>query len=221
MKKLLLLAAALVLCCASAFAETLELNPEDVALDLSAHHSIEIELADDSAFAQDGADTVTREGTSYIVDNGSLKMALDMGKYPAILCFTQDKYASFEAFLSINPEAVDSLLAQLIEQKINYYLIDLETGMNVYIYARESDNVSTMVANLNTLSEANVQVLTSRVFPGAAAVQAGANRWLQVSDTAMLTIANSQYVIVEFGGSGDAAGDLQDTIDIVSQMTIE
>ena len=58
-------------------------------------------------------------------------------------------------------------------------------------------------------------------LPGSTILQAGSTRWIQASDSAMLTIANNQYVVVEFGGSGDPAGDLQDTLAIVSNLTIE
>ena len=221
MKKLLVVLIVLMLCCVSAFAETLELNPEDVKLDLSKAHSYEVELEDQETFAKSSADTVVREGYNYIVDNGSLKMALDLSRYPGILCFTQDKFASFEAYLAIKPEYVDTMLNQLIEDKVNFYLVDRTTNMQVYIYAEEADNVSTMVVDLNTLSEENVQVLTSRIFPGATVCQAGNTRWLKLGSSYMLTIAKGQYVMTEFGGSGDPDADLEDTLDILSYLTIE
>ena len=119
MKKWLAAIIVLMLCCVSAYAETLDLNPEDLTLDLSISHDFDLELANLSSFANSGADTVVREGTNYIVSNGSLKMTLDLAKYPSILCFTQDKYASFEAYLAANPNAVDELLNWLIAEKIN------------------------------------------------------------------------------------------------------
>lgn len=221
MKKWLAAIIVLMLCCISAYAETLDLNPEDLTLDLSVTHQIDLKLADQSSFANSGADTVVREGTNYIVNNGSLKMTLDMAKYPSILCFTQDKYASFEAYLAIDPSMIDEMIAQLIEDQINFYLIDLETSMQVFIYTHEADNVSTMVGNLSTLSDENVQVVINRIFPGTEVLQAGSSRWLKASDTGMLTIAGDQYVVVEFGGSGDPAGDLQDTLGILANLTVE
>ena len=221
MKKWLIAIVILMLCCASAYAETLEVNPEDVTLDLSAAHHADVELADQAAFANAGADTVVRDGTNYIVDTGALKLKLNMARYPSVLCFTQDKYASFEAYLAVDPAKLDELLNWLITDKINFFLLDLETNMEVYIYTHEADNASLMIGNLSTLSDDNMNVVTSRIFPGATALQAGSTRWIQASDSAMLTIVNNQYVVVEFGGSGDPAGDLQDTLAIVSNLTIE
>lgn len=221
MKKLLIALIVLMLCCFTACAETLDVNPEDLKLDLSVKHNIEVELADQAAFAQSTVDKVTRTENSYIVDNGSVTMTLDMEKYPAVLCFTQDKYASFESYLSLSPEKIDSLLAQLIKDKINFYLIDLETGMQVFIYTKEGDDLSAVVGDLATLSEENRQVLLSRVFSGMTIQEAGSTPWIIASDYALLTIANNQYVVVEFGGSGDAAADLEDTLGILSGMVIK
>ena len=51
MKKLLVVLIVLMLCCVSAFAETLELNPEDMKPDLSAAFAPRFEQAEKPSFA--------------------------------------------------------------------------------------------------------------------------------------------------------------------------
>ena len=219
MKKLLIIVIAMTLCCVFAFAEMPELNPEDVKLDLSEKHSIGAELENRITKAKVCKDTVSREGTSYIVDTGSLKMKLDMARFPWFFTFTQDKFASSEAYLTFS-SVMDSVLSYLIEQDIHFYLMEMETGLEIDI-STQSDGLSAGIGDLNTLSEKDMKALISRYFPGATVHEAGENRWLQVNNGAIITIANSQYVVVKFGGSDDPAADLQDTLDVVSQMTIE
>ena len=219
MKKLLIIVIVMTLCCVFAFAEMPELNPEDMKLDLSEKHSIGAELENSITKAKVCKDTVSREGTSYIVDTGSLKLKLDMAQFPWFFTFTQDKFASSEAYLKFST-AMDSVLSYLIEQDVHFLLMEKETGLEIDI-STQSDGFSAGIGDLNTLSEKDMKALISRNFPGATVYQAGENRWLQLNDWTIFTIANSQYVIARFGGSDDPAADLQDTLDVVSQMTIE
>ena len=62
MKKWLIAIVILMLCCASAYAETLEVNPEDVTLDLSAAHHADVELADQAAFKSIDHDEMQDQG---------------------------------------------------------------------------------------------------------------------------------------------------------------
>ena len=241
MKKILVLAVAMMmlLCSAALAEEELTINPEDVtvnvdksldapleltAIDYAAKEfgkelAAPIELDAAESFAAGKADSVIRDGSKYIVSNGTMKFTLDMTKYSAILCFTQDKMASFESYLRISDP--NGLQGWLVENAVNYYLYDTETKMEAYIYMDDQDALTQMVGNFSVLSDANKQKVASMLSNNAEIKKAGSTSWIKIKDTLMLTIAKDHYVITEFGGSGDPGNDLLDTLDILSYLTIE
>ena len=124
MKKLcLLLIIVLVFFVQAVFAETLSLDGEECTVDMGKTTKIDLKLKDPKALAISQTDVVTREGTAYIVTSGTLKYSLDMAKFPAILTFTQDIYASFEAYLACDdPNSIQEELIKEQYQSVPYGL---------------------------------------------------------------------------------------------------
>ena len=215
MKKLAVLLVLLTFCSA-AMAETLDVSNVDCTVDLTRRLETSIELADTSAYADKKADTVTRNDNVYEVDNGNLRMTLDLSKYPGFLCFTQDMYASFESYLAVSDP--NALVNELIDEKVHFFLYDMETNLQIFIYENEADNLSALVGDFSKMSADNQKVVASRIASNCTIQSIGENSWLLIQDGVLVTICNGQYVIVEFGGSDDAAADMEDTQDILSHM---
>ena len=219
MKKLcLLLIIVLVFFVQAVFAETLSLDGEECTVDMGKTTKIDLKLKAPKALAISQTDVVTREGTAYIVTSGTLKYSLDMAKFPAILTFTQDIYASFEAYLACDDP--NSIQEELIKEQISFFLYDQETGLMVYIYSNGEDKLSRLVDNFSELSTQNQDAVIRNIGSGASAMQCGKMTWIELSESKLATIVNGRYVFVEYGGSGDAAADRQDIMTILSGLMI-
>ena len=219
MKKLMVLAVALLMICSVALAETPEISQEDFTLDLNQKHMVSLDLIDESAMSIGEADSVIRDGNKYIVNNGTIEYRLDLEKFPTLLCFTQNKMASFEAYLRVgDPE---SLLEYLIDEEINFYLVDMETKMQVYIYPHEGDKLSAFTGDLSQLDPQNQELIASMMASNPVIKKAGDVTWIVANEAMMLTIFKNQYICVEFGGSGDPEGDLADTLDLLADLNLE
>ena len=145
--------AALMLICSGAFAETLDVTAADFTADITKNIDIPLQLVDDAAYRSARADKVERDGETYIVRRGSnLTITLDMARFSTFLCFTQDLYASFDAYLRTSDPY--TLLEELINNKIYFGLADTETEMMVFACEVEADSMSKMVDNFSTLSRA-------------------------------------------------------------------
>lgn len=217
MKKLISCVLALVLlCCSASVAETLDIQPEDFTVDLSVSRLSGLKLTDTSFAA--GADTVVRVDDEYTVDDGQMKYIMDMGGHPSVLCFTQDLMSSFEAYLRLGEPSL--FCEYLVSEGIHYYFTDLETGMEVCVYNHEEDKMSKLAGNFSTLTDANQALLAGMIVSSPVIKTAGETDWIQLEDRGFLTIFNGQYVVVEIGGTGDAEGDAEDTLDLLSSLNL-
>ena len=217
----MLIATAMFFACCGAFADdaVLDIKPEDFTLDLSETHMLEVKIGAAASFADANADTVTKEESVTKVIHGDVTMTLDLAEHPTVLCFTQDIYASFDAYLQSNDP--QKLVQWLVDNQISFFLYDMETELQDYLYCQGSDSLSTMVGTLSLLSEANKQAVADCI--GAERyVEAGGQTWLVAPTCAKLvTIFKNQYYIVEYLGTDDAEADLEDTLTLLDHMTFE
>ena len=206
----------LMLAGSGVLAETLDVTANDFTADVTKNVSIPLELADDASFSVGVADKVDRKGDTYIVRRGDdLTVSLDMSQFSTVLCFTQDLYASFEAYLRTSDPY--GLQQELINNGVFFYLADIETGMMVLAYQSEMDSMSSMVGNFSSLSAANQALIASFVASDTSVVKSGDYSWVSVGDSHLLTIFNSQYIIVEIAGT-DPSADMEDTLSILSHI---
>ena len=211
-----LLLVVLMLASSGVLAETSDVTAGDFTADVTKNVSIPLDLADEASFSVGKADKVDRKGDTYIVRRGDdLTISLDMSLFSTILCFTQDLYASFEAYLRTSDP--HGLQQELIDNKIFFYLADIETGMMVLAYQSEKDSMSSMVDDFSSLSASNKALIASLVASDTSVVQAGDYSWVSIGDSHLLTIFNSQYIIVEIAGS-DPSADMEDTLSILSHI---
>ncbi len=216
MKKLLVLALAamMLFSCLNASALTPDELPKDYELILFWPELMYPEM-EDPANAEESAD---HDGGVYTVDNGSFQYVLDLNSCPAFLCFTQDKTASSNAYLKLKDP--DGYNRYMIEQQIDFHLVDPETGMEIYIYAREGDTLSLLVEDYSGLSAEDQQSVAQVLGTGVSIRKTADTAWMQYSENAMMTICGGQRIFVEFGGSGNAEDDLADTLDVLSHLKL-
>ena len=217
MKKLLGWMLVLMLLCGSAaLAEDVVLNPDDFTTTITEKAKPDASF-NDASFAA-GKDTVTRDGNSYTVDDGNIKYTMDMSRLSSVMCLMQDMMASFESYLRFNdPNDVHKFL---LDNDIHYTLIDVETNLWVYIYNFEPDSMSQMVGSFTALSDANKQIVASRLASNTSIVKAGNYDWVQYSK-GYVTIYNGQYVVAQIDGGDDVAGDFADTLNFISSLTLQ
>ena len=211
-----LLLAVLMLASSGALAETLDVTAGDFTPDVTKSVRIPLDLADDASFSAAVADKVERKGDTYIVRRGDdLTISLDMSQFSTVLCFTQDLYASFEAYLrTSDPHGFQQ---ELINNGVFFCLADIETEMMVLAYQSEMDSMSSMVVDFSSLSASNQALIASFVASDTSVVQAGDYSWVTIGDSHLLTIFNSQYIIVEIAGT-DPSADMEDTLSILSHI---
>ena len=219
MKKCIALAVVMTLLCSCALAETLDISGKESTLNMNQSRAIQVELTDDAAFAAKNMDAVEREGDIYSVHAGNVTYHLDVGPFPTFLCFTQDLYASFDAYLRHG--SPKELQKMLIDEDIHFFLYDLETELTIYIYSDEADELSALAEDFSSLSPANQELIASILCTDPVLKQAGNTTWILGNDHLMATIVGGEYVIVEFGGSDDPAADLEDTLALLSHLQFE
>ena len=219
MKKLLVFALAVVMLfsCMSASALNLDELPEDYKLELDLPEIYIPELEQDSF--GNAKDIVSRDGDVYTVNSGAIKYKLDLSKYPAMLCFTQDKRVSFEAYLQ--SKNANEMQKSMVDNNISFELLDLETALAIVIYSKDENLLTAMLEDFSTLDSTTQQAVASRIATGSKIRQTGKTAWIDVGK-ALVTIFNSRFVIVEYtnikGKTSD--DDLADTLDILSNLKL-
>ena len=212
---LMILALALASCAALAEAPTITADDVKMQVENIEKYNIQSSI---SSYASSGADAVSRDGSVYTVTADGLTFRLDLSAFPSFLCFTQDKYASFEAYLCMNDP--NSVLDYLISENIHFYMYDPETNLEIYIYESEADELSEMVGDLCLLPSDTKALIGSYMAANAQVAAAGSDEWILFPDyNVLLNIRSGRYIHVEFGGSNDSAADLQDTLDVLSCLS--
>ena len=218
MRKLvaLVVCAVLLLSCCASLGEGLDIKPEDITADFSKIKKIDVELST-SALADKAGDIVSRNGYVYTVVSGDVTFELDLEKFPGVLCFTQDIVSSIEAYSRV--DNYQQLAENLINDGVNFVLMDLDTGLSHTIYLEEADNASTIIDNFSGLTKAS-QETVAPMFGSSGIVKAGDLTWMK-GPSLLMTIVHGKYLWVEYSGTGDAEADLQDTLDILSNLKVK
>ena len=195
MKRFFVVLIVLCLCIGFSYAEGLSLTEIGFSSDLTPVPKSDIQLSDATSYDAEGMDTVNVDNEIYTVVGSDATYVLDLSQFPSFVTFTQDLYASFRAYLCM--EHPYEFQKYLIDNQIHFLIMDAETNMQVYIYLRGLDDLSSFVNDL------------------------GNQPWIQVSDSMLITFFNGYIIGVEFGGSGDMEADLQDVKAILSCLELK
>lgn len=226
MKKLLgaFLAAAMVFTMGIAvFAE--EPNPADASDQTKSALSgggskMDAKQRDMSQYALSATDTVTVNGNQYVVDNGNVRMELNLDPSLGMLIFTRDFAASIQTyFLFEDPEA---LWQAICDTGANIYAISTYTGAEYLLDSFEKDGFTERFGTLSTMSEEMqkayltvfaqcIEANTSEVF------KAGNNVFYRVDDAFFFTFVGGNMIrVINVGGEPMSAEDLEDIRDYLA-----
>ncbi len=204
MKKLIALMMALVMvCCAAgalaeAAAEEKTFNAEDFSVKVPAAEGAGIEIAVPESFAVTTGDSVTVSGSSVRVYDTHLTYTMNVPD--GFLCFTQDFFASYNAFSYIsNPEG---LISQMVSEDLHMILYDTLLGNEFDVYYMGQDGVSSYLGDLNALSSGELASFGSAMASAngwtyTGSLRYGSNTWAQFNNL-YITVVGGQYVFACF-----------------------
>lgn len=223
MKKLICLILAFAMLCmlGSSLAEELDLDSIEMTISMDPVAIPEIKSKDMSFAMNPNADKVEFGNNVYTVISPDATFVLDLSKgNPYKFCVTQDYFASIEYYSrSENP---DEVIQSLIEKKIHFLLLDTETGMTICVLTPGSDQFSARVGDFSSWPEETQKTIQQKKN-AEELVKVGDLAWLYFpmgENGRLLTVINGAYVFVDFGGSGDPAGDLEDIKVFLTRLTI-
>ena len=219
MKRFFVVLIVLCLCIGFSYAEGLSLTEIGFSSDLTPVPKSDIQLSDATSYDAEGMDTVNVDNEIYTVVGSDATYVLDLSQFPSFVTFTQDLYASFRAYLCM--EHPYEFQKYLIDNQIHFLILDAETNMQVYIYLRGMDDLSSFVNDLALLSESDQKIVASMIASDSSVEVLGNQPWIQVSDSMLITFFNGYIIGVEFGGSGDMEADLQDVKAILSCLELK
>ena len=232
MKKLISLILTLALCltAVSAFAETkTDFTAEQISISIpeNAEGLGKVEL-NGSAKALTSTDTVVKNGEVYDITTGSgLKIHFDKTGLPYFV-YTQSFFASIDVYSRYkNDTDAQSMIDTLIENNVHFLVTDAYRAFQeAYLRTLGSDSLSEHVRDLASLNESEIKAVASvMVDEGGEYNLYSINDtvWVQVAANAMLTIKNSEYVLVAFFPNGDTMteDDYADFNDFVKAISFE
>ncbi len=222
MRKLIAaLAITVMLLCGAAFAEeVLDLPETELDFESLSQVHFDFSLSDEvSSLAARRKDIVTRNGDTYIVQSGSVRYTLDLQQFPYLLCFTQDMSACFDSYVRVMENA-DEICQLMIDNEVNILLFDTYTFEEVDIIRIDGDSLSAVTGNLAALSETNQRLFANQIARGATLRNAGNSVWVVANDNLLITVVNSQYILVSIGTIDGSAPNLDDTLDILAHLEI-
>lgn len=220
MKKVISVLLALVMMCAcwSALAEEVDFTGEDVTIALEEREPLPIEQAEDS-YAPGVTDIVSKNGNKYTAVAPECTYVLDVSAIPSATVLTQDMSVSFESYLCLNnPLEIQKMM---VEEGLHFVVIDFETKLEVDFLSADSDKISIMVQDMNTLSEANRNiVIMANELDGAKEI--GGRCWLYKTvenKGYYYTVYNAYPIIVQFSGTS-LEDDIIDVETLLANLTI-
>lgn len=224
MKKLICLILAFAMLCmlGSSLAEELDLDSIEFTAPAELTDLPEKNFKENSFAIDPNADQVVCENNVYTVTTPDLVLVLDLSKNSNLICLTQDYFASLDIYMRLDDP--DSLIQYLIDNKIHFEIMDRETGNDMYIYSTDGDQLSTRVGNLSSMSESIQKSIQDKIGADDI-IKTGDITWLYTASRQGLghlhTIVNGVNIIVQFGGSGDLEGDLEDTVRLLANLTLK
>ena len=172
-----------------------------------------------SNYSPTRVDSVSLNNDVYTVSTGKLTYRLDMRYFPGFLCITQDKYVSFMGYLYLkDPNAYQKFM---IENNIHFNIYEPETQLDIYIYDEDGDELSERIGDLRLLPEDTIATIATFFGSDSYLVKVDNEYWMLYPEYQhLLNIRGGRYIHVEYGGTNDPDGDLDDTLNILSCMTI-
>jgi len=232
MKKLISLILTLALCltAVSAFAETkTDFTAEQISISIpeNAEGLGKVEL-NGNAKALTSTDTVVKNGEVYDFTTGSgMKIHFDKTGLPYFV-YTQSYFASIDVYSRYkNDTDAQSMIDTLIENNVHFLVTDAYRAFQeAYLRTLGSDSLSEHVRDLASLNESEIKAVASvMVDEGGEYNLYSINDtvWVQIAANAMLTIKNSEYVLVAFFPNGETMteDDYADFNDFVKAISFE
>lgn len=229
MKKLICLFLSLFLClslltvCAEGSLETEEMTvkrSEFAAPDFAARDMPAALTATDKVENKNGVYTVTTQtGTVCKLDTNGL----------TYYTYTQDFYASLDAYFRLTDEAGASLMDAMIQDDCHFVVQDLYGSFRyINMATLGSDRLSQRVGNIASLNDSAIQTVAARIgenileTPDITVHKINGNVWVQGQDKYLVTIVNGEYLFVAYHSNEDAmsSDDFLDLMDFMNALTV-
>jgi hypothetical protein len=232
MKKLFCVLLALVLSLAglSCFAEGTDLTSLDVEIAIPAA-SEELKKGDlaDASQALTSTDEVTNDNGNYTVKTSTgtvLKLQAANSPY---LVFSQSFYASLQLYSRLDYDVAIGLIDDMINLGIHYFVLDgYQAFDSIQVGTRAGDALTQHVRDLSTLNENELNQVGSVLAEfwseqNYALYTFGDTPWIQVGANTLITIKNSEYVMVYYIPTGETMteDDYADFTDFMKVLTVE
>ncbi len=232
MKKLVCMLAALMICAVSALAAgegALTVDPSEISLTLPDNAEVigKPELSGSAREVTEEDEVKIENGVYEVKLPSGTKLTLDASQMPYVV-YTQNYFASLDLYMQIKDP--DQLINALKENHIHLLVLDAYGAFDeIQVRAGLYDGLSKHVRNLKMLTKDELAAVANALatnfeVSGYQLHEANDNIWIQLGDNMMLSIANSEYVIVGYLAAEGAAmteNDFADFTDFINVLKVE
>lgn len=192
---------------------TSDYSNDEVGLDMPKTKLPDIQLKEESQARY--ADDVVKQANVYSIATPSgLNITLNSSNLPSFLVLTQSYYASLDMYSRFASDAdATAYINNLIDSDIHIVVMDAYDAFQ-YILVQNSGRsaLTEHVGNLSALKQSDLEAVATQIaidndFTSFSLYSFNGNTWIQLGDYVLLTIVNSEFVLVDYYPNGDAMTD--------------
>lgn len=176
--------------------------------------------ATDTVENKNGVFTVkTQNGTKITLNTAGL----------SYYTYTQDFYASLDAYFRLTDESAEKLMETLIKENCHFLILDLYNSFSIEMATLGSDRLSQHVQNMAGLSESALETVAGKIAESILETaeykicSVNGNVWLQVLDRIYITIVNGEYHYAVYYPKAETMtpDDVLDMEAFINALTLE
>lgn len=212
----------------TASAAEVEVTEDDISVSVEKkEQDHDLQLKESSSYAIDGADRVTIDGNTYVVETGTVTLYLDLDPSLGFICLTQDLMASVENYFMLSDDP-EGLMNALIDENIHFLLLSGYSFMEVDILTIDSDEFAEQIGTLSQQSDLMKEAYAAMFGPANGfndyeLKEIGINTWIALTPDLYVTIVDGNYIVVETyteDGSAMTEDDVLDLDELLASLTI-
>lgn len=169
-----------------------------------------------------------KDGVFTVTTQSGVKITLNTAGL-SYYTFTQDFYASLDAYFRLTDEAGEKLMDNMIKENCHFFIRDVYDSFFIEMATLGSDRLSQHVQDLASLSESALQTVAGRIAEGLLdateykLLTVNGNVWIRVADRVFVTIVNGEYHYATYFPAGEemTPDDVLDAEAFINALKLE
>ena len=171
----------------------------------------EVVLKEEARTARNSDDVVKQDNVYTIKTPSRLSIKLNAASLPSFQVLTQSYYSSLDVYSRFSSDAdATSFIDNMIDENVHIVIWDAyEAFKSILVESVGTSALSQHVGNLSTLRQSDLEAVASQIaidnsFTEYSLYSFNGNTWIMLGDYVLLTIVNSEVVIVDYYPNGDS-----------------